>query len=154
MAEEKKVCECASVQMLSRMSTAYTIWLDDMPRAEKVFAPLIDEMVIHLHEQFQKPGNKLAEKELEDTLNKIEQHHFDAQVGKLTFVRGMETLRNALHQNPKLRQVFICGTSSQQASDNPLNGEVFKALDILENGEPVDAKAAFDKIYTEHTCGA
>jgi len=153
MADTTKECECSALLLLSRMSTAYNIWIDNMPRAERYFAPLIDDMVNHLHAQLEKPGNEELADEMKNTVAKIDQQVFDSAVGKLTYVRAVETLRNSLHQNPRLRQTFLCGQPAPSGAETPLSMEVFKALEILENGEPTDAKEAFDRIYTEQTCG-
>jgi hypothetical protein len=151
MATEKE-CQCEAISLLRRMANLLNQWLENMDRAEPGLELLMNDMSKHLDAQMSLPENSKFKEYYKKRLNRIEQSIADASVGKIKFMRPVDDIRNAIHKEPIIRSIFLCEPAGLPPS--PVESRVRDALEVLEVGEPLEAKAQFDKIYEELTCGA
>ena len=150
---DTKECQCNALNLLSRMSRLLDTWISsDMARAEVGLGKLINEMVDHLNARMAEPENEHIRETEKDTLDAINTKIMDANVGKVSNISGSEFIRSAIHEKPLIRGSFLC-LRPNEAAESALNKEVYEALEVLENVGPLEAKALFDGISHDLTCG-
>ena len=145
-----KQCECDALALLRRMAGVYAYQLTAGSRADRNFAIIAGEMSSHIESQLKRPeyqgepGSKTRER-LAMAKERLAEN---------SPVMAMEVLRDAIHQNPGVRQLFICGEPHSPANEAPLTQKVYEAIHIMatEDGTPEEAEEAFDKLHSEHTC--
>ncbi len=147
-----KECQCEAVKMLSHMANIYALWIDEpnISRYEAAFSQVMEKMSNHLSTQASQFNiSKLSE--VQKRLETIDKLVNDAIVGKEKFVSAVEIIRTTIHKNPIIRDMFLC--NSPEVPESYLSKRVYGAMELLNVGEPAEAKDDFNEIYRELTCG-
>jgi len=149
---KEKECQCKAIDLLSRMSSAYNVFLSDVIRADGIFSDLVDKFTEHLEAQYKKPEYAPYEEEYLPDMTKVREAVRKAWGGETKNVQAMETIRTTLHKKPYIRQMFLCGPPYKKETETKLSKDALEALELLENAEPKDADKQLEKIYKRESC--
>lgn len=151
MPDNGKECECKGLSLLIQMTEVYDTWLEDMRRAELLFATIAPDIFRHLNSEFNTPKYAEHQEPYKALLNNI-RPPFDPRELLKTSMTVMEKIRNAIHENPELQQLLTCGPVYTKENETESTRIVREALELMETATPSEAHGRLERQAVKLTC--
>lgn len=138
MADKDEICR--ALDLLVRMTDAYAISINNMEQAERPFRMLAQNMVARIKANMR----DTEDDDIKAVIKVIDEDIKLAKDGMGDWVSPMEKVRNAIHQNPAIRVLYL--------GEPELSSEVLEGMEALEDGTVAQANSIFQKLYSKVTC--
>jgi hypothetical protein len=150
--------------MLVRMTQAYDLLFlptetpeesrKNMAKAEPLMKNYAKGIFEHIRLEFNKPTYNSVRKDYQPAIDEMDKAIRDATLGLTQWSRAMDLIRDTIHRDTKIRQLFVCGPVLGKNNQTNTAKAIFQALENMgsEDGSPESARLMLTDFSEKHTC--